>query len=795
MVWDSQRKRLYISVSSVDHSYANSIVTADPVTGKVTSSQPMSVGANALAISDDSQYLYVGTNSTSSIQRLVLPGLSADIEMSLPPTASGGGIAGAIHVAPGNPHRIAVAEGSLIANPGDNFGILLFDDATQRGGLAGSGPLGPIFSDFTWGADDSTIYTYASSSLLTLDANKSGLSVTSTSAPILPPNTFISPQYSAQTGLIYSFLGAVVDPTTASLVGVARPDIYGGEPIEGFTCGLADPTLDRLFVAGRMISDPTGSTISIEAFNLTTSRYLGSIQIPNIFAPMQRLVRWGRAGLALITRTVPPADVADVYIIDGDFVNSSVTPDETIGTKNNVEPIISSISPASATAGSSPVDITIQGSGFTPNEIVVLNNYDRVTTTFVNSTQLKAQLVIPTSPALGILTVADLSNPSVVSNGVSFATVGKLPAGVTLNALNISGRGLAWNQNTQKLYVSIAPWSVANGNSIMELDPSSLATGAVHNVPGSPGTMRISDDGQYLYVGVDDLGRVARFLLPSFNSDISWALGANSQFGLYFALDLQVAPGQTHTTAVSLGSFQSIPTSIGGVKIFDDSTARSQTVPGFSKPGGGLFDSLQWGTNAAALYAGDMETTDGDFYQLAASASGVSLLKDEPNFLYFGQRIHFDAGTGRIYSDGGQVIDTASNKLLGSFGAGGLCVVDSSQHRVYFLGQTTDQTGTESYTIEAFDQQSMQAIGSLALQNIGVYPPFDFIRWGTNGFAILAPNYLNYAATSGMLYIINGDFVTAQSGAQRTFQNVHKTWGSRFSVSTGKPLYREYSSH
>ena len=790
IVWDAQRQRFYISVSSSDQSYANSIVTVDPVTGKTTGSQPMRDGANALAISDDSQYLYVGTNITSSIQRLTLPALSADIEMPLPTTYVGAGTAASIQVAPGNPHRIAVAEGSLMANVGDNFGILLFDDGTQRGGLAGSAPLGPFFSDFTWGADDSTIYTYSSSSLLTLDASRSGLSVTSTSAPILPPNNFFLPQYSAQTDLIYSFLGGVVDPKTASMVGVARPDIAGGEFIEGEACGIADPALNRLFVAGRMNSDPTSSTISIEAFDLTTYRYLGSIQLPNVVPPVQRLVRWGRAGLALITQTVPRGAQSDVYIIDGAFVSPSAAPDETRGRKNNPEPIISSITPGSATAGSSPVNLTILGSGFTPNETVVLNGYQPVTTTFVSSTQLNAQLSIPASPSLDVLTVADLSDPTIVSNGASFSTIGKLPAGVTLNAFSISGRGVVWNQNTQKLYVSIAPWSVTNGNSILEMDPASLTIGAVHPVHGSPGTMRISDDGQYLYTDLGHLGRIARFILPSFTSDISWPLGTDPQFGLYFALDLQVAPGQAHTTAVSLGSYDSVPTSIGGVRIFDDSAARPQSVAGSSQPGGGLFDSLQWGDNADSVYAGDMETTDGDFYQLSVNSSGVSILKDQPNILYFGQRIHFDHVTGHIYSDGGQVIDPASNKLLGSFGADGLCVVDSAQHRVYFLGQTADQTGTESFTIEAFDQQSMQSIGSLTLPKIGLYPPFDFIRSGTNGFAILAPGYLDYNAPPGMLYILNGDFVGAQSRAQRTAHHVHRTWGNGFLTPSGKTASR-----
>lgn len=751
-------------------------------------------GANNLAISDDSQYLYTGVNSTSSIQRLALPALTADIQMPLPTTFLGGGMAASIQVAPGNPHRIAVTEGILQANAGNNVGILLFDDANQRGGLAGSSPSGPVFSDFTWGADDSTIYTYSSSSLVTLQASTNGLSVTNTSAPFLPPIGFIAPQYSPQTGLIYSLLGGVVDPKTASLIGLARPDIYGGELVQGKGCGVADPALNRLFVVGLMNSDPSGTTISVEAFDLTTYRYVGALQLANVTAPLQRVVRWGNAGLAIVTQSVPPGNFSDVYIIDGAFVNPSVSPDETKGTRITPEPILNSISPETATAGSSTTTVTIQGSGFTPTETATFNGNQRLTTTFVSATELTAQLPGSTSPGVAILNVTDPSDPTVLSNGLSFTTLAKLPAGVTLAAMNLSGRSLAWNQNTQKLYVSIAPWSATNGSSIVEIDPVLLTTGAMHAIPGSPGTMRISDDGQYLYAGLDDLGRIGRFLLPGFTSDLAWQLGADPTFGTYFALDLQVAPGQPHTTAVSLGSFQSVPTSLGGVKIFDDATPRHQAVPGFGQPGGGLFDSLQWGTTAAIMYAGDLESTDGDFYQLAVNGSGVSVLKDQPNLLGYGsQRIHFDPETGYIYSDSGKVINASTGSFVSSFAADGWCVVDSSQHRVYFLGQTADQTGTQSFTIEALDQQSMQAIGSLTLPDIGVYLPFDFIRWGTNGFAILAPGYLDYTAPSGMVYIVNGDFVAPQTGTRNVVQNVHRP---RLSPPppVGKFAYRKYSA-
>ena len=85
----------------------------------------------------------------------------------------------------------------------------------------------------------------------------------------------------------------------------------------------------------------------------------------------------------------------------------------------------------------------------------------------------------------------------------------------------------------------------------------SLASASITSSPfagSNPDALAISDDSSFLYVGLDGSASVQRFTLPSLIEGYQlFDLGSNNFYGAYFALDLQVAPGLPHTTAVTLG--------------------------------------------------------------------------------------------------------------------------------------------------------------------------------------------------------------------------------------------------
>jgi hypothetical protein len=297
------------------------------------------------------------------------------------------------------------------------------------------------------------------------------------------------------------------------------------------------------------------------------------------------------------------------------------------------------------------------------------------------------------------------------------------------------------------LYLSVPGTAPTNGNTISVI---SLATAQITSSPfagSNPDALAISDDSAYLYAGIDGSASVRRFTLPSLTTDISIPLGSDSFFGPYFALDLQVAPGAPHTTAVTLGNMGVSPEAEGGIVIFDDSMARATKTPGFGGVGGGLFDSLQWGSDDTALYASNYEDSGFDFYILSVSLTGVVLDTDLSNDIGgYNKRIHFDPGTKLIYSDFGDVVDTSGNPV-GSFTPDneGVMVPDSTLGKTFFVAEASGDMAE----IQAFDQQKFTSLGSIMISNTA--NPVRIVRWGTNGIA--------FNTHQGAVYLIGGNFV------------------------------------
>jgi hypothetical protein len=236
---------------------------------------------------------------------------------------------------------------------------------------------------------------------------------------------------------------------------------------------------------------------------------------------------------------------------------------------------------------------------------------------------------------------------------------------------------------------------------------------------------------------------------------------------------------------VSTAEFDVSPSSTG-ITIYDDTTPRPTVAPGWNTADF-AYASTQWGSDASTLYVSE-QAFPTDFYSLAVTASGVSVTKDYPGALTFSFSdfgIHFDAGTGLIYTDGGQVVNPATAAVVGNFNASGIAIPDSTLGRVYFIGQTTAQAGTTSFTIQAFDQQKFTLLDSIVVSNvIGV--PTAVIRWGVNGLAFttrVGAVADFYDIGPGQLYVVSGQFVKPASTNIKKLgalfsEHVHNSWAS-----------------
>lgn len=345
---------------------------------------------------------------------------------------------------------------------------------------------------------------------------------------------------------------------------------------------------------------------------------------------------------------------------------------------------------------------------------------------------------------------------------------------------------MVWDSQAQKIYVSMPVVSGDLGNTIAAIDPASGAVSSSSFIGSEPAKLSISSDHQYLYVGMNGANSVQRLLLPGLTPDISWHLGADSFNGPYYARDVLTTPGSPHAIAISLANFDVSPSSTG-IVIYDHAVARPTIAPGWNS-GPYAYASVQWGSDASTLYASS-EGFPTDFYVLGVTASGVTVAHDYYDALIFSTSdldIHYDAGTGLVYTDGGEAINPSTALPAGNFNASGIAFPDSTLNRVFFLGQTPAQVGTSAFTIQSFDQTTFSPLDSIVVPNV-VGMLTGFIRWGTDGVAfttrIGAPTDF-YRIGPGQLYVIQGVVVKAAANAARNpvAEHVRKTWESRSRV-------------
>ena len=153
IIWDPYAQRIYASLPSSYGSNGNTIAVVNPNTGKVLKYYFAGSEPNQLALSSDSKYLYVGLNGNGSVQRLILPAFSLDIDVPLTGNSFGSSVALSLGVSPSDDHTFVVAEGALSCC--GSGGLYFYKDSTQ---LANSVTY-PQINDLVF-ASGSTLYGY-----------------------------------------------------------------------------------------------------------------------------------------------------------------------------------------------------------------------------------------------------------------------------------------------------------------------------------------------------------------------------------------------------------------------------------------------------------------------------------------------------------------------------------------------------------------------------------------------------------------------------------------------------------
>jgi hypothetical protein len=307
VLWDPVRDVLYLAIGPRAKVNPNTITVFDPMTGTLGTAVFAGSEPDALAISEDGEFLYVGFAGTNTVRRLRLPTLASELVFPVDPdhpvVFDRPVFARQIAVAPGNPQTIAVARREPRSTPATDVPFQIFDDQTAR--PFPNGAFGEAATSVAWGEDASTLFTVGQGGTLLRystgvgGTSSQGFSTESTSA-------FSGLFYDS--GVIYASAGNAFMASTLTLA-----NTFSGAGVLAL-----DAANDTIFVAGdnvtaanTIISYDQVTYAEKERIDLTGTFANGAVLTP---VPPRRLVRWGVDGLALVAMT------GQLAIISGSFV-------------------------------------------------------------------------------------------------------------------------------------------------------------------------------------------------------------------------------------------------------------------------------------------------------------------------------------------------------------------------------------------------------------------------------------------------------------------------------------------
>ncbi len=330
---------------------------------------------------------------------------------------------------------------------------------------------------------------------------------------------------------------------------------------------------------------------------------------------------------------------------------------------------------------------------------------------------LKAKIVIGL-----ITTLLICSRPTLYSIQARPVALTKI-VGVTLYEINLPTRDLIYDPVGSKIYASIPSTVISMGNSIVPIDAQSGKFGKAIFVGSEPNRLAVSNNGQYLYAGLDGAAAVRQVDLISQTAELQFSLGILGACGNYLVEDMLVLADNPHAVAISLRSSGCDPHH-QGVAIYEDGVPRPDRTPGFNGS-----NVIELSDSPSVLYGQNNEYTEMGFRIMSVSVSGVSITSNTKNMLRgFGVDIRFD--NGLIYATDGSVIDPHKRAVIGKFNARGSVCPDSERGRVYFL--TTDPTG--AIQLEVFNQATYAHLATLELPQASGTPG-RLVKTGYNSLA------------------------------------------------------------
>lgn len=389
----------------------------------------------------------------------------------------------------------------------------------------------------------------------------------------------------------------------------------------------------------------------------------------------------------------------------------------------NGTPEITLLPSQGASAGRPGFELMIHGRGFVQGSVVRWNGAERPTQ-YISGNRLSATISAGDVAAPGSAQIT-VRNPS-PGGGISASTtvtVRAVPSATVTSGrvIALRARDLVWNPQTGRLYLSVPGGAEVNSNSIVAVDPNTGARAGSVFVGSEPGRLARSDNGQYLYVGLNGANAVRRVEMATLTPGLQWSLPSGQVAG-----DLEVAPGQPNVVAVSRHR-PGISPPLDGVTIYDAGVARPNSSPGHT--GGARIEFLE---SASVLYGFNNAHTGFEFFTIAVEPSGARHIA-ETRGLISGFYTNIEGAAGRIYGTDGSVVDAERRVRVGTLGASGSAIMaDPATGRVFMIAEGG---------IRVYDMNTYQLLGIIPVSGFSFDHPAlantRLVRWGSDGLAFL----------------------------------------------------------
>ena len=501
---------------------------------------------------------------------------------------------------------------------------------------------------------------------------------------------------------------------TSGILTVVNPAPGGGTSgLLNMTVGFPTPTIASI--------SPTST--------LQTTNSGGQVQIVVTgtgFVVSQSKVMWdGTTSLFIETAVSTSTSLvayADPYLLAtaGTHTLTVVNPG-TGGASNAVSfpvlnpvPTITSLSPNPASTQGA-FTLTVTGTGLNSASIIQWNGAARPTT-FVNGTTLTAAI-----PASDVATPTTASivvvNPAPGGGASSPQTLPVVvPPLLITGTLTLPNIALVRDSIRGVVYASITAAGGANANSIVKIDPATATSISSLPVGVNPGAMAMSEDGQFLYVGLLGAPKIVRVDLQTFTKDIEFSLPASSNSGSLYGGDLVVPQGLPRSVVVSLKNGCCSP-AYEGVAIYDDSVPRPDRTDVFGAT------RIVRGPTASAIY-GFNDQGYSYFHRMLVTATGIKEDASTQGLLQSYRDIEYE--NGRVFGTDGAVIDEVAMTLLGTIPVSGNAVrPDVANGRVHILSSPTIHT----YSSTSYSTR-------IGIYTNAVVAGNTLVRWGADGLAV-----------------------------------------------------------